>query len=148
MAHIRLTKIFEFEAAHALHNYDGLCRNIHGHSYKLHVTIMGSINGDSTSPKYGMVMDFGDLKQLIKPNIIDEYDHSILLSSKENLEYIKSENELFKRTHILDFQPTAENMVIHFAKIIKSLLPAGIELHSLKLFETASSFAEWYAEDQ
>ncbi len=148
MTRIRLTKIFEFEAAHALHNYDGLCRNIHGHSYKLHVTITGLINKDSESPKLGMVMDFGELKQIIKPHIIDEYDHSILLSSKENLKYIKTENELFKRIHILDFQPTAENMVIHFAKMINILLPSGIELYSLKLYETATSFAEWYAEDQ
>ncbi|HNQ66860.1 MAG TPA: 6-carboxytetrahydropterin synthase QueD [Bacteroidales bacterium] len=148
MTKVRLTKIFEFEAAHALHDYDGLCRNIHGHSYKLYVTIIGQTINDPKSPKYGMVMDFGDLKQLIKPNIVDEYDHSILLSSKENLEYIKSENQLFKRIHILEFQPTAENMVLHFAKIIKSLLPAGVELHSIKLYETATSFAEWYAEDQ
>jgi len=147
MTKLRLTKIFEFEAAHALHDYDGLCRNIHGHSYKLHVTITGSTITDSKSPKYGMVMDFGDLKQIIKPNIIDLFDHSILLSSKENLEYIKSENNLFKRIHILDFQPTAENMVLHFVGIIKPLLPEGIELYSIKLFETATSFAEWCVKD-
>lgn len=148
MTKIRVTKMFEFETAHALHNYDGLCRNIHGHTYKLSVTILGEPISDESSTKLGMVMDFGNLKQIVKPNIVDKYDHSILLSKKEETEYFESENKLFKRIHIVDFQPTAENMVIHFAEIIKSLLPENIELFSIRLHETTNSYAEWYAEDQ
>ena len=56
-----LTKIFHFEAAHALMGYDGRCRNIHGHSYEMRVTIKGMPLMDENNPKYGMVMDFGDL---------------------------------------------------------------------------------------
>lgn len=148
MTKIRVTKMFEFETAHALHNYDGLCRNIHGHTYKLSVTILGEPISDESSTKLGMVMDFGNLKQIVKPNIVDKYDHSILLSKKEETEYFESENKLFKRIHIVDFQPTAENIVIHFAEIIKSLLPENIELFSIRLHETTNSYAEWYAEDQ
>jgi 6-pyruvoyltetrahydropterin/6-carboxytetrahydropterin synthase len=69
MARIRITKEFRFEAAHALHNYDGLCRNIHGHSYILKVTVIGETITDSNSPKLGMVMDFGDLKDIVKQSI-------------------------------------------------------------------------------
>ena len=58
---IHLTKIFRFEAAHALMGYDGRCRNIHGHSYEMRVTIKGNPIMDDNSPKNGMVMDFGDL---------------------------------------------------------------------------------------
>ena len=148
MTKIRVTKMFEFEMAHALHNYDGLCRNIHGHTYKLSVTIIGEPENDSESTKLGMVLDFGLLKKIIKPNIVDIYDHSVLLNKKEDTEYFQSENKLFKRLHIVDFQPTAENMVIHFAKIIKPLLPQNIELFSINLHETTNSFAEWFASDQ
>lgn len=148
MNKIRLTKQFEFEAAHALHNYDGLCRNIHGHSYKLSVTIIGKPNLDENSPKLGMVMDFGLLKNIIKPNIIDKFDHSILLNKNENIESLIKDNQLFKRIHIFDFQPTTENMLLHFVKIIQNLLPQNIKLHSIKLYETANSYAEWFAEDQ
>ncbi|MCK9254682.1 MAG: 6-carboxytetrahydropterin synthase [Bacteroidales bacterium] len=148
MTKIRLTKLFEFEAAHALHNYDGLCRNIHGHSYKLAVTIIGEPNSDPDSPKLGMLMDFGVLKNIIKENIIDKFDHSVLLSHWEDVYFFKSDNPIFERLHMFDFQPTAENMLIHFAEIIQNLLPENIKLFSLKLNETASSFAEWYAEDQ
>ncbi len=59
---IRITKIFTFETAHVLYNYDGKCKNLHGHSYKLLVTVKGAINYDLSDPKNGMVMDFGDLK--------------------------------------------------------------------------------------
>ncbi len=148
MTKIRVTKNFEFESAHALHNYDGLCRNIHGHTYKLSVTIIGEPCKDENSTKKGMVLDFGLLKNIVKPNIVDKFDHSILLSNREDTEYFEKENMLFKRLHIVDFQPTAENMVIHFAEIIKPLLPENIKLHRIKLHETTNSFAEWYADDQ
>ena len=65
MSKIRLTKEFRFEMAHALWDYDGLCRNIHGHSYILAVTVIGVPNEDRNSPTYGMVMHFGDLKRIV-----------------------------------------------------------------------------------
>jgi len=80
MAKIRLTKEFNFEMAHALWNYDGLCKNIHGHSYKLLVTVIGEAITDKKNPKLGMVMDFSDLKQIVKKEITEKYDHSIVLS--------------------------------------------------------------------
>lgn len=148
MTKIRITKNFEFEAAHALHNYDGLCRNIHGHTYKLSVTVIGEPCQDESSTNKGMVLDFGLLKKIVKPNIVDKFDHSVLISNKEDTKYFESENMLFKRLYIVDFQPTAENMVLHFVKIINPLLPVNIKLHSVKLHETTNSFAEWYEEDQ
>jgi 6-pyruvoyltetrahydropterin/6-carboxytetrahydropterin synthase len=149
MTNIRITKLFEFEAAHALHNYDGLCKNIHGHSYELSITIIGKSNTDLDSPKLGMVMDFGLLKQIVKPNIIDKFDHSLILFKDSNTNFLNTnDNQLFSRIHILDFQPTAENLIIHFANIIKPLLPDNIKLFSIKLNETKSSYAEWFADDQ
>jgi 6-pyruvoyltetrahydropterin/6-carboxytetrahydropterin synthase len=148
MKKIRLTKQFDFEMAHALYNYDGPCSNIHGHSYKLFVTIIGEPNNDEASPKYGMVMDFGLLKQIVKSNIVNKFDHSLILYKNENTEFLNKENKLFEKIHIFDFQPTAENLIIHFAEIIKPLLPENIKLFSIKLHETETSYAEWYENDQ
>ena len=66
MNKIRITKQFNFETGHALYGYDGACRNVHGHSYKLFVTVVGSPNSDSSNVKYGMVIDFKDLKKIVK----------------------------------------------------------------------------------
>jgi len=63
---IRVTKEFSFEMAHVLWNYDGPCKNVHGHSYRLFVTLSGFPVDNQENPKNGMVIDFGDLKVLLK----------------------------------------------------------------------------------
>ena len=148
MAKIRLTKEFAFEMAHSLLNYDGLCKHIHGHSYKLAVTVRAEPNCDKESPKRGMVMDFGDLKRIVNGLIVHPLDHAFVYNSETPAEWMTSDNELFSRTVAVDYQPTCENMVIDFAEKIMAELPEGIELYAIKLHETANSFAEWYAEDQ
>jgi len=144
---VRVTKQFDFEMAHALWDYDGLCKNLHGHSYKLFVTVLGNPITDKSSTKLGMVIDFGDLKKIVKTTIVDVFDHSVVLNKKAPTnDFIKTE-QMFDRIHLLDYQPTCENMVIDFAMQIKALLPKGVELLSVKLFETANSSAEWNATD-
>lgn len=142
---IRLSKEFSFEMAHALKNYDGKCRHIHGHSYKLVVTVIGEPIDDEQSPKNGMVIDFGDLKKIVNKHIVDQYDHALVLP--ENSELIAKLEDTDLRTIILGFQPTSEKMLEHFAKILQKELPKNLKLFSLKLHETATSFAEWFAED-
>ena len=66
MSKIRITKKFTFEAGHALYGYDGKCKNVHGHSYKLYVTVIGVPIADKDNVKYGMVIDFSDLKSIVK----------------------------------------------------------------------------------
>jgi len=147
MNKVRITKEFKFEAAHALMGYDGPCKNVHGHSYELSVTVIGTPNSDPESPKLGMVMDFGDLKKIIKNQIIDKFDHAFLVNAQQsNPETIPS-GEPFTNLVCLPYQPTSENFLIDFSQQIKQLLPCGVALHSLKLRETNSSYAEWYASD-
>ncbi|CAM4104209.1 6-pyruvoyl trahydropterin synthase family protein [Gillisia limnaea] len=149
MSTIRITKQFSFETGHALYGYDGKCKNVHGHSYKLSVTVIGNPITDKTNVKYGMVIDFGDLKKIVKSEIVDRFDHATVFN--KNTPHIELAKELEKRDHnviLVEYQPTSENMVVDFSEKIKSRLPNHIKLHSLKLQETESSFAEWYASDQ
>ncbi|MFL9845315.1 6-pyruvoyl trahydropterin synthase family protein [Flavobacterium rhizosphaerae] len=148
MSKIRITKQFNFETGHALYGYDGKCKNVHGHSYKLSVTVIGTPITNSKHVKYGMVIDFGDLKHIVKEEIVDVFDHATVFN--QNTPHLELANELKSRGHdviLVDYQPTSENMVIDFAEKIKRRLPENIKLYSLKLQETETSFAEWYQSD-
>lgn len=149
MSNIRITKQFSFETGHALYGYDGKCKNVHGHSYRLDVTVIGKPIMDTSNVKYGMVIDFGDLKKIVKQEIVEVFDHAIVFN--KNTPHATLGASLKEEGHnvlLVDYQPTSEMMVIDFAKKIKARLPENIKLHSLKLQETATSFAEWFAYDQ
>jgi len=148
MSNIRITKQFSFETGHALYGYDGKCKNVHGHSYKLSVTVIGKPITDNSHVKFGMVIDFGDLKKIVKEEIVDVFDHATVFN--KNTPHVELAKELEDRGHnilLVDYQPTSEMMVIDFAHKITQRLPKHIQLHSLKLQETETSFAEWYASD-
>lgn len=148
MSSIRITKQFSFETGHALYGYDGKCKNVHGHSYRLDVTVIGKPISDNSNVKFGMVIDFGDLKKIVKEEIVDVFDHATVFN--KNTPHVELAKELESRDHnvlLVDYQPTSEMMVIDFAEKIKARLPKNIELYSLKLQETATSFAEWFASD-
>ncbi len=148
MATIRLTKEFSFEAAHALEGYDGPCREIHGHSYRFFVTVKGQPVNDPRDPKHGMVMDFGVLKRIVGEEIISLFDHALVLCATEhNAALRQTLKERFGNVHEVSYQPTCENMLDDFAARIGRRLPEGVALHALRLHETASSYAEWFAED-
>ena len=116
---LTVTKHFGFEACHHLPYYEGACHNIHGHSYKLDVTVGGNIIKDTNNPKCGMIVDFKDLKKIVKENVVDKYDHSNL-------------NDFFEN-------PTAEIMVVDIAYSIMQKLPKEVYLVSVKLWETTFS---------
>ncbi len=148
MSTIRITKQFNFETGHALYGYDGKCRNVHGHSYKLSVTVIGNPIDDNSHVKYGMVIDFSDLKKIVKEEIVDQFDHATVFN--KNTPHVELAKELSDRGHhiiLVDYQPTSEMMVIDFAQKIKNRLPKNIQLFSIKLQETETSFAEWFAND-
>ncbi|HAO14389.1 MAG TPA: 6-carboxytetrahydropterin synthase QueD [Tenacibaculum sp.] len=148
MSNIRITKQFSFETGHALYGYDGKCKNVHGHSYKLSVTVIGQPIMNSSNVKHGMVIDFGDLKKIVKEEIVDVFDHATVFN--KNTPHVELAKELIDRRHhviLVDYQPTSEMMVIDFAQKIIKHLPGNIKLYSLKLQETETSFAEWYASD-
>lgn len=147
MAKIRLTKVFSYAMAHALDNYDGLCKNIHGHNYHLEVTVSGIPVVDIASPKKGMLIDFSDLKKIINRDIIEVLDHALMLNQDTNPELMALLKKSYERVIMVPFQPTTENMLCYLADTIKKILPEGVHLYSLKLKETENSYAEWYAVD-
>lgn len=147
MPKIRITKEFQFEMAHALWNYDGKCKNVHGHTYILYVTVLGEPINNDNNPKNGMVMDFGDLKKIIKEEIFDKHDHFVTVNGNSPHAKINFEQFNIEQVQRKNYQPTCENMVIEFVEVIKSNLPKNIELVMLRLYETQTSFSEWRAED-
>jgi 6-pyruvoyltetrahydropterin/6-carboxytetrahydropterin synthase len=147
MQFVRVTKEFSFEMAHALWNYDGACRNIHGHSYTLSISVIGYPIQDEANSKLGMVLDFSDLKNIVKSEIIDVFDHSLVVNSIAPSVMLNNVEQMFEKYYILNYQPTCENLVIDFAFRIKNKLPLNCKLFSVKLKETASSYAEWFDSD-
>lgn len=120
---LTITKLFTFEASHNLPYHKGACHNLHGHSYKLEVTVGGSVESDHTKSHCGMIMDFKDLKNLVHEVAVSKYDHSYL-------------NDYFPN-------PTAEIMVHQIALDILKALPKEVHLVSCKLWETTDSYATY-----
>ncbi len=145
MSLIRITKEFKFEMAHALVGHNGPCKNIHGHSYQLKVTVRGKVKNGTEDPDEGMVIDFTIIKNIVDKLIVREYDHSLVLWDKMKIDV--NQFDFMNKLILVPFQPTCENLLIYYASLIKNELPSNIELTYLLLRETPNSYAEWYAED-
>lgn len=133
--------------AHALYGHNGPCKNIHGHTYTLSVTLLGKIQNIPGTSEDGMVVDFSIIKDLVRKHIVDVYDHALVLngnSPHKELEGIKTHSE---KLILINEQPTCENLALRFAEHLQTLLPKNLLLHHLRLQETPSSWAEWHRED-
>lgn len=144
---VRVNKRFTFDMAHALYGYDGPCKNIHGHTYHLTVSLVGSPLVDVNNPKLGMVVDFGDVKTIVKELIVNVFDHALVLN--EDAPYAKQSVLLkeFEKVILTPFQPTCENLLLHFVELIKDKFDDELTLISARLDETPTSFAEWFLSD-
>ena len=133
--------------AHALPAYEGKCHNIHGHSYKLFVTVEGAPLQHQGAPTDGMVLDFHQLKEIVNRHIVEQFDHALVLPRKgqepdDNTDSPTQLGGYAAKLILVDFQPTSENLLLHFARLLNGQLPVGTRLHSLKLYETETSCAE------
>ena len=135
---LSITKIFHFESAHAISNHPGKCRNVHGHSYELRVSVAASeLNTND------MIMDFAELKAIVKDNVIRELDHALLLCNDGELsdEFRNHSGKMIWTER----EPTAEHMLEMIVDRIQPHIPNHIKLKQLQLWETRSSFAQWDA---
>jgi 6-pyruvoyltetrahydropterin/6-carboxytetrahydropterin synthase len=111
-----ISREFKFDSAHNLVHYKGKCENLHGHTYRLRVTLAGSTDADS-----GMIMDFGIIKQIVEDKVIDKLDHHYINDFVEN--------------------STAENIIRWIWNELKGPLSGETyHLYELKLWETENSF--------
>lgn len=144
---VRVTKKFSFDMAHALEGYDGPCKNIHGHTYHLTVTILGRVVCEEGHPKNGMVMDFTDFKKMVNEQVIRLFDHALVLAKRSPLAEMTAFNEQYSNVIYAEYQPSCENLLIDFKDRIRRHLPEPLVLHSIRLDETPTSYAEWFRED-
>ncbi len=138
---IQITKIFHFEMAHAIHGYEGACKNIHGHSYELHVSVCAANGNRDYIPAPGFVVDFSEIKKIVNKTVIEKFDHKLVLS-----ETFLSVNPSFALQENLvswQMEPTVENMLVFMMKNLSAHFPASLLLAALKLYETKNSYAEW-----
>ena len=135
------TKIFKFDAAHFLTDYEGKCANMHGHTYKLEVSVRSyakpqvseAVSDIREEAKLcltgGMVVDFGDLKKIVNSEVIDLFDHATL-------------NDVFRKHGWDDFSTTAENIVMFImGRLERPLSAIGIRITRLRLWETETCYA-------
>ena len=142
---IQVTKIFRFETAHAIYGYPGKCKNIHGHSYILHVTVTTCKITNDYLPSPGFIIDFKELKRLVQSSVIKEFDHQLILSG----DYIKNNitTSQLENLRIWEMEPTVENMLLFIKNIVQKELPENVLLSKLKMYETNDSYAEWEIKD-
>lgn len=133
--------------AHALYGHDGPCKNIHGHTYHLEVTVLGAPLLAQGGAKDGMVLDFGELKALVSSEIIRHFDHALVLNQHSPHSELASWQKHFEKIVFVPFQPTCENLLIEFKNRLKHFFTAHQQLVAMKLRETPNAFAEWRTED-
>jgi 6-pyruvoyltetrahydropterin/6-carboxytetrahydropterin synthase len=145
---VRVTKVFTMDMAHALFGYEGPCKNIHGHTYRMHVTLSGRVITDQNSALNGLVIDFGDIKTLVHEKIVSRFDHALVLHESAPYSIDRFLPEHFEKVILVPFQPSCECLMLHFREQIVDVLPSSVNLVYLRLEETATSYAEWRIEDQ
>lgn len=133
--------------AHALYGYDGPCKNIHGHTYILSVTLKGKVINEESNPKNGMVIDFTDFKKIVNDQVISVFDHSLVLNANSPHANLKDLDKNFEKINYVPYQPSCENLLLDFLNKINLKIPENIIVNSIKLEETPTSFAEWFFDD-
>ena len=134
---LTVTKTIRFDAAHVLTNHRGLCKNLHGHTYRVDVSVTQP-PGDSAD----MVIDFKDLKKVLEDEVAGRFDHAFIYDSSSAAESeiasVVAKNGM--RSAAIPFRSTAENLARYFFERLKDRLPG---ISAVKVYETPDSCAEY-----
>lgn len=136
----KIAKEFSFDMAHMLDGHDGKCQNLHGHTYKLQVEVTGELV--ESGAKSGMVIDFSDLKAVVKREILDKMDHAFIFDSTSERECQVAEllTSLNSKNFGIPMRTTAENMAKY---MFDRLQEAGLPVSLIRLWETPTSYCEY-----
>lgn len=137
----KIAKEFSFEMAHMIDGHDGKCQNLHGHSYKLQIVVAGDLI--QSGAKKDMVMDYSDLKKIVKDEIITKLDHAFMFDATNAREskLAKTLQEMQLKTYALNTRTTAEAIAKHIYHTLKQV---GLKVDKVKIWETGSSYCEYY----
>lgn len=139
---ITVTKIFDWHCSHQLENHSGLCKNIHGHTYKLEVEVTGPIHNTKKLTDEGMIVDFATFKKYVKEKVVDKFDHALILNSENgDAELYKLAKQKGWKTLIMPYRTTAENMCIWIYNQLKDI--DNLQIIRIRLYETDTSYAEY-----
>ncbi|AWW35139.1 6-carboxytetrahydropterin synthase QueD [Mannheimia varigena] len=136
----KIAKEFSFDMAHMLDGHDGKCQNLHGHTYKLQVEVTGDLY--ESGAKRGMVMDYSDLKAIVKCHILDPMDHAFIydLHNARESQVAQLLIDLKSKVYGIPSRTTAEEMAKYmFEKLEKMGLPVSL----IRLWETPTSYCEY-----
>jgi len=142
---MKIVKIIQWDMGHRVLNHRSVCKGIHGHRYKAEICIEGELIVDSGLSEEGMVIDFADIKGIAQKFIQEKLDHAFMVwdQDKELLKFFKHSDG--HKLVVVPFTPTAENVSAYiFQKLKDEFLDkfkTGLHLHSVKLWETPSSYA-------
>ena len=132
---MKIAKEFRWEMGHRLPNHFGKCKNVHGHSYKMLVELEGEV------AESGMVLDYFDLKQVVKP-IVEDLDHAFMVNAKDT-DIVDLLNKLNSKKVVINFDSTVENICLYILnKLVNHKFPENISGIKVKIYETYDDFAE------
>lgn len=139
---MQIGKRFSFEAAHRLQDHDGKCRNLHGHSYQLEVSVSGSDELRTEGPQRGMLLDFGVISSWWK-SIEPDWDHRVILERTDPLMPLLANAD--QALNVTGWPPTAEHLALHFKALLATWLYGhgygAFLIVSISVWETETSWA-------
>jgi len=142
---MKIVKIIQWDMGHRVLNHRSICKGLHGHRYKAEICVSGNLVSESGVSEEGMVLDFADIKKISKEFIQGDLDHAFMVWEKDEELISFFNNSEGHKPVIVPFTPTAENVAAYIYLKLKDkfqdVYKTGMQLHSVKLWETPSSFA-------
>ena len=142
---MKIVKIIQWDMGHRVLNHRSVCKGIHGHRYKAEICLEGELIVDSGLSEEGMVIDFSDIKKIAQKFIQNKLDHGFMVWNQDDelLDFFKHSKG--HKLVVVPFTPTAENVAAYIFQKLKNefsdKFKTGLHLHSVKLWETPSSYA-------
>ena len=147
---MKIVKIIQWDMGHRVLNHRSICKGLHGHRYKAEICVSGDLVSESGASEEGMVVDFADIKKISKEFIQEDLDHAFMVWEKDDELISFFNNSEGHKPVIVPFTPTAENVAAYIYLKLKDkfqdVYKTGMQLHSVKLWETPSSFVKYKGE--